>query len=497
MNDYKRALECYDSSLIYATQVGDYEGMGNTISNIGLIYQREGNLDSALACYERSIEVYLKANNEVGKAHAMKNIGLSYLEIGRNQAAVDYCQLALELGTEWKNINVQRESCDCLYRGYKQLGKIKEALEYYELFYIYSDSIDIAGKGQELIKQDFKFNYDRKHLEDSLEFENAKKLQEVVFSADLKEKQITQNFLFVGIGVLVVIGGLIFRGYRLKQKDNLIIAQQKKEVEHQKELVDEKNIEITASINYAKRIQDAILPENELFEMHLSENFIFYKPKDIVAGDFYWLEKVDDKIIFAVADCTGHGVPGAIVSVVCHNALNRAVKEVTSIEPGLVLEKTREIVIATFEKSSNIIDENTADVIRDGMDIALCVYDTSTKKLQYSGANNSIYYYSKNELHEIKADKQPIGNYAIERPFTSHSIVLNSGDTIYLFTDGYADQFGGQEGKKFKYKQFKDTLQSVAAYDMKRQKQILDDTFEKWKGNFEQVDDVCVMAVRI
>lgn len=497
LNDYKRALECYDSSLIYATEVGDYEGMGNTISNIGLIYQREGNLDSALIYYEKSIEVYLKASNQVGKAHAMKNIGLSYLEIGKYKDAVEYCKLALDLGTEWKNINVQRETCDCLYRGYKKLGKIKQALEYYELFYAFSDSINIAGKGQELIKQDFQFNYQHKHIEDSLEYENQKKLQELVFAADIKEKQNTQNLLFVGIGVLLIIGGLIFRSYRLKKKDNIIIAQQKKEVELQKELVDEKNQEITSSINYAKRIQDAILPENELFELYFRDNFILYKPKDIVAGDFYWLDKVGDKMIFAVADCTGHGVPGAIVSVVCHNALNRAVKELKIIDPGLILEKTRELVIATFEKSADVNDENTADVIRDGMDIALCVYDANTKKIAYAGANNSIYYFSNNELCEIKADKQPIGNYAVERPFTSHEIQLQSNDIIFLFTDGYADQFGGTEGKKFKYKQFKETLEAAAPFDMKKQLTMLDDTFENWKGNFEQVDDVCVLAIRI
>ena len=269
------------------------------------------------------------------------------------------------------------------------------------------------------------------------------------------------------------------------------------EVEIQKEIVDEKNREITDSINYAKRIQEAILPNQEMFKTHLPESFILYKPKDIVAGDFYWLEKFEDQIIFAVADCTGHGVPGAMVSVVCHNALNRAVKEFGLIEPDKILNKTRELVIGTFEKGDQTSQVKSGDVIRDGMDIALCVLNTKTNELAFAGANNGLYHLHNNEITELIPDKQPIGKYAEERNFTTQKISMLKGDLIYLFSDGYADQFGGPEGKKFKYKQLKELLQKNASLKLNDQLTAVNNAFEKWKGNLEQVDDVCLMGVRI
>jgi len=196
-----------------------------------------------------------------------------------------------------------------------------------------------------------------------------------------------------------------------------------------------------------------------------------------------------DNILFAAADCTGHGVPGALVSVVCHNALNRAVREFNLIEPAKILDKVTELVIETFEKS----DAN----INDGMDIALCSLNSKTNELEYSGANNSLYIIRNNELTETKSDKQPIGKYSNIKPFTNHKQTLLKEDQIYLFTDGYADQFGGEKGKKFKYKQFKDLLLKNNKEPMKKQLDVLFSSFDSWKGDLEQIDDVCVIGVKI
>ena len=209
-----------------------------------------------------------------------------------------------------------------------------------------------------------------------------------------------------------------------------------------------KSKEVTDSIKYAKRIQSAILPSSKTIKEYLPNSFIFYKPKDIVAGDFYWLESKNDTVLFAVADCTGHGVPGAMVSVICNNGLNRSVREYGLINPSDILNKTREIVISEFEKS----DED----VRDGMDIALCSikYKVESKKsqttaiLQYAGANNPLWIVRDHELIDIRPDKQPIGKHFKNSSFTPHSIELKKGDTIYIFSDGYADQFGGPKGKK-------------------------------------------------
>ncbi|HTA83292.1 MAG TPA: SpoIIE family protein phosphatase [Bacteroidia bacterium] len=269
-----------------------------------------------------------------------------------------------------------------------------------------------------------------------------------------------------------------------------IISERTAEVVKQKEVIEMKNKDITDSINYAKRIQEAILPTRERFKSVLPQSFILFKPKDIVSGDFYWMSEKNDIIFVAAGDCTGHGVPGAMVSVVCSNALNRAVKEFGIIEPGRILDKVRDLVIETFEKSEK-------EDIKDGMDISLCTINTRTKEIQWSGANNPLWYIKDNEIKEITADKQPIGNSDNPRPFTTHTIKLDKGDEIYLFTDGYADQFGGPKGKKFKYKQLEEKVLEGRSLDMNMQRNNLNITFENWKGNLEQIDDVLIIGIRV
>ncbi|MCC7331242.1 MAG: SpoIIE family protein phosphatase [Flavobacteriales bacterium] len=249
--------------------------------------------------------------------------------------------------------------------------------------------------------------------------------------------------------------------------------------------------DITDSINYAKRIQNAILPPQRLVKEYLPQSFILYQPKDVVAGDFYWMEYKNDKLLFAACDCTGHGVPGAMVSVICVNGLNRSVREYNLTEPGKILDKTRDIVITEFEKS----DED----VKDGMDISLCCLDFKSNTISWAGANNPLWIIRKGstQIEEIKANKQPIGKTETPQPFTTHSIEFNEGDTLYIFTDGYQDQFGGEKGKKFKAAQLKELLLSIQQENMENQRKIIAKTFDQWKGNLEQVDDVCIIGVRV
>ncbi len=279
------------------------------------------------------------------------------------------------------------------------------------------------------------------------------------------------------LNITVAILFIRFRGEAVKKMN-----QQKTELEV-------KNKEVRDSIAYAERIQKAILPSHRTVEYTLPGSFVVYQPKDIVSGDFYWVEKKDDISFFAVADCTGHGVPGAMMSVICVNALNRVINEFRLTHPAEILDKLNHLVEESFSKSG-------AD-IRDGMDVALCALNTKTGTLEYAGANNSMYYISGGTLNEIKSDRQPIGRFESKVPFKNHSLNLNSGDFVYLFSDGIADQFGGPQGKKFKYKRVKDILLANASKNVNDQKNALLDGFRLWKGNLEQVDDVCVMGVRI
>ncbi len=270
------------------------------------------------------------------------------------------------------------------------------------------------------------------------------------------------------------------------------VAERTEELHLQKEMVEEKNKEIVDSINYAERLQRAILPTIETIKANLSNSFILFKPKDIVSGDFYWMDIQDEHLLISAVDCTGHGVPGAMVSVVGSNSLTRCVKEFGLREPAKILDKMVELVVETFEASSG-------EEVKDGMDMALVSIDLKTNIIEYAGANNPLWILKKgsDEIQEIKANKQPIGKYEHMKPFTGHQIQLEPGDCIYMFTDGYADQFGGPRGKKFKYKTFKNLLVSMADKPMEEQMMLLDYSFEDWRGDLEQVDDVCVIGVRV
>ncbi|NQV51934.1 MAG: SpoIIE family protein phosphatase [Flavobacteriales bacterium] len=257
------------------------------------------------------------------------------------------------------------------------------------------------------------------------------------------------------------------------------------QIQKQKAIIEAAHKEITDSISYAKRIQNAILPSEKLIQRYLKNSFMLYKPKDVVAGDFYWVQEKNETLMFAVADCTGHGVPGAMVSVVCNNALSRSVREYGLTEPGKILDQTREIVIQQFDTSKK-------GEVKDGMDIALCTLMGNT--LKYSGANNPLWIVRKGEVLETKADKQPIGKFETSSLFTTHTLQLERGDNIYIFSDGYADQFGGEKGKKFRTKALKTLLLSLQDKKMKDQKTILNENFENWKGSLEQIDDVCIFG---
>lgn len=286
------------------------------------------------------------------------------------------------------------------------------------------------------------------------------------------------------------------------------------EIVKQKELVEILHAELKDSIRYALRIQQAILPTETIFREIFPESFVIYKPRDVVSGDFYWIEEISckegDLVLFAVADCTGHGVPGAMVSIICVNALNRAVREFDLTDPAEILNKTRELVIASFERSGT--------GIKDGMDISLCSLNRHTLELKWAGANNPLYLLPSTQggieldenrkgfipagadtfqMVEFKPEKQPIGQHSTEAPFITRKVNVQPGDMIVLFSDGFPDQFGGKSGKKYKYKTLKENLCRIRELDPARQREYLENSFDRWKGNHEQVDDVCLVGVRV
>lgn len=272
------------------------------------------------------------------------------------------------------------------------------------------------------------------------------------------------------------------------------VVQQKAEIELQAQKLEVLYKQVTDSIRYAKRIQEAILPPDNFVKKLLPDSFVLYKPKDIVSGDFFWMEQVNGKTFFAAVDCTGHGVPGAFMSIVGHNLLKQIMSKSQLLQPSLILDELSKGVRETLHQRS--FDESSA---KDGMDITFCSFDKKTNELEFAAAFNPLYLVRNGELFEVKGNKFSVGIY-IEKEmqkFTNHKLKTRKGDVIYIFSDGYADQFGGPKGKKFMDKQFRELLLKIHSKPMPEQKRILNQTIEHWRGGEDQVDDILVMGMRI
>jgi serine phosphatase RsbU (regulator of sigma subunit) len=490
-----------DSALYYlnlaydlSVELNSLRGQAINLSNIGVVHADLNQPELGLEATFKALELNERIGNKRGQGINLVNIGSNYITLKKYSEAEAYLKKGLVIADEIDALDIKKDLALNFSDLYKNTGRVERALEEYQKFIVYRDSLFNIDSERQSMEKEQQFNLAKDAAEDSVAFAKQKELDAMFIArqdAELKAKNNQQVAMYGGLILLVVFGGFMYNRFKVTSRQKEIIEGQKMEVEHQKHLVEEKQQEVMDSITYAKRIQSAILPPDRLIQEHLAQSFILYKPKDIVAGDFYWLRPAANGVLFAAADCTGHGVPGALVSVVCSNALNRAVNEFAISDPGKILDKVRELVIETFEKS----DEE----VKDGMDISLCLFSPSTLTLSWAGANNPLWIVRKDAdtIDELKADKQPIGKFANAKPFTTHTLNLQTGDTIYVFTDGFQDQFGGEKGKKFKASSMKELLLTIRDKSMADQHVILNKAFEKWRGLLEQVDDVCVIGVRI
>lgn len=497
--DTIKAQELYEEAGWLTLQAKNWTFYATAMNNLGGIHYKKGEYRKAIEYMKIATENYLKTEDYDGVAMSYSNISSNLLRLGEVDSALIYAKKSYDISSGLGHPDLSELTTKNMYLSYKLKGSYKKSLQFLEEHLIYKDCLNNFQVQKAALKK--KQNYDKKV--DSLDHIKELEKQDAINQAKDEKRQQQITFIALGSGLLVIFTGFIFQRLRVTRKQKKIIEIQKEEVDHQKQLVDEKNKEIIDSISYAKRIQDAILPPIDEFKSNIEAGFILYQPKDIVAGDFYWLEVLKDRILIAAADCTGHGVPGAMVSVICNNGLNRSVREFGLIDPGKILDKTRELVIKEFEKST--------DEVKDGMDIALVALQSKKQNeneaphsphsfsLSYSGAHNPLWIIRKGaiEIEEIKANKQPIGKFDKPIPYTTHEIQVNKGDSIYIFSDGFADQFGGPKGKKLKSKNFKKLLLDHVHLPMEEQKKVLDQTLESWRGTIEQLDDICVIGVRI
>ncbi len=483
-----------NKSLSLRKEESDTVGMAMAYHNIGINHQLTEDGDSAVFFFNKSLGYLSGMGENIGHAYNYLELGNTYLQQGKLAEAERYLLSALRISENSDFEGLKVEIYQYLSSVYQQKQDYKKAFTFQNMYLASKDKIESDENKNEILKKELEFNFAKRQ---ELQRKDAENKQAISNAEIQSQKKLTMGAVIA----LVILSGLIlivFRSYNQKRKANDIISKQKEIVEH-------KNKEILDSINYAKYIQNALLPsEKVISDLHV-DCFILFKPKDIVSGDFYWIhnnpstKSTENEVYIAAVDCTGHGVPGALVSVVGNNGLNRCVKEFGIHDTGKILDKLSELVEETFEKSEN--------ELKDGMDISLLKInsnesDANSVHVQWSGANNPIWIISKNknevtELVEVKADKQPVGKFDDRKLFTTQQLTLQKGDRLYLFTDGYADQFGGPKGKKFKYRQLEELLLSTAHLDLNYQKKALEDSFQNWKGNHEQVDDVCIIGIRL
>lgn len=479
----------HQSALEIRREIGDVYGIISSTSNLGIINRELGKYDIALDNFNESLELSKQVKESKQVSRIYTNIASVYNKMAElNQAnknslyykAVNYAKKSLTISTENNYLSMQQIAYDQLVESYKGLNKYKEAFDYQQLKIIANDSLFNLEKNKQIEELETKYQTEKKEQEIILQKEQLNRKE-----IELKQERLQKYSFFIGLLLFAFLGLVIFRNYLQKKKANILLAQQRDLILEQKE-------EITDSIKYAKRIQSAILPKESYIQNLLKDYFVFYKPRDIVSGDYYWMAEKDNKAIIVAADCTGHGVPGAFVSMLGVSFLNEIVNKKEVIDAATILNELRKSVKETLGQTGK---DGEA---KDGMDIALCIIDFQSNVLQYAGAYNPLYIIRNAELIEIKADKMPIGIYIVEKEsFTNHKVELEKDDCIYLFSDGFVDQFGGEKGGKFKTKPFKNLLIENATKPMNEQYSLLDETFNNWKKEYEQVDDVTIIGIRI
>jgi serine phosphatase RsbU (regulator of sigma subunit)/lipopolysaccharide biosynthesis regulator YciM len=522
LKNYTKAIEYYRKSVeMYAKIDSPYQSWA--MNNLANCYEQLGQTDKAMSMYKESLNIKLKNKDYYGAVFSLDDIGLLLLAQKEYKEALGYFQRALELNREhhlssetfastYSNIasamlklsrnSLARRYIDSLGFAMKQMNlhehnlrflklnaeyfentqDFKKAFEYHKRFTALNDSLVSSEMTQQMVEADARYMNEKKQKDIEL-LQKDKAIQNI----EIEKNQSQRNAFIVGFGVVVLMLIFIFRGYRQKQKDNVLITQQKKEVETQKHLVEEKQKEIIDSINYAKRIQNTLLAHADFLKENIPNNFVLFKPKDIVSGDFYWATKKDQRFYIAACDSTGHGVPGAFMSLLNIGFLTEAINEQNIVKPNEIMNYVRQRLIDGISKEGQ----------KDGFDGILVCIDQKANKITYSAAHNAPLLIRNEQIIELTKDKMPVGQGEKNDSFTLHEIELESSDTLYLYTDGYADQFGGPKGKKFLYKKLNELLLALNPLNMAERAVKLDHEFEKWKGSLEQVDDVLIIGIKV
>lgn len=469
---YREALKAYEKSLEVRISLKDKSAIESTTNRLGNLYELMNDYPQAIKYLTQSLEIGSQINDLKSIAGTQADLSRLYFKQGDDDKAIEYAEQSLELGQKLDT----RES---IKRASQVLAEIYAKKENYQKAYYYQ-SILMEMKDSLFNQESFiRINNLQKN------YETQRKQAEI----DLlnKDKQIQNLILNILIGGLLLFLFLVFALYRINRHRKNV----NKILNNQNKIIEKRNEDITASINYAKRIQDAYLPSSERIAKYLPEHFIFFKPRDIVSGDFYWFAEVEKKIVLAAVDCTGHGVPGAFMSLIGNNLLNQIV-----LNMGVTMP---EVILSAMNAGINEVLQQKQTQNRDSMDVALCVIDLKNKVLEFAGAKSPLLYIQHNQLYFIKGNRSTVGDIDREdvKIFVKHTIDISIPTTFYIFSDGFPDQFGGSENKKFLTKNLKELLFSIHQRPMREQETLVQATFRDWIGDYSQIDDVTVIGVKI
>lgn len=500
--DFDSALVYYSASLEQNKRINNTKGLVISYNSIGNIYKHRNEYYNALSFYQKAYKIAENLNEKYYHAFLNINLGEVYLRLNNFENSLFYLNNGIRIAKEIDSKMNLKDAYFHLSDLYAKNNNPVKSLELYKIAISYKDSIlnDLNSQNINRLKALFENEKQLKEIE-------ALKSEQFIQEQEMNKQRFYLLIAVIGFMAAIVVVFVYFNLYRFKQKSNIELEQQKKEIELQRNHIEIKNqnleqantlIEsyihsLTNSIEYAKKIQNALLPPDSIIKSFFPESFILFLPKDIVSGDFYWFGELDNKTFFSAVDCTGHGVPGAFMSLISYELINKAVEKNNISEPEKVLDFLNEEIKIALRKTAFDND------LKDGMDIAFCAYDKKTRILEYSGALNPLYIIRENKLIQFKANNMSIGalNVPSHKKFVKHEIQLKEGDSIYIFTDGFVSQFGGKSHKKFNKQNFINSLVNIQDMNMSMQKIALLEIYENWRGNTDQTDDILVVGLKI
>ena len=492
--NYKKALDNYLKSLKLSTEVGDQKSMATSYRNIGKVFEEQGNYDLALDNQLKSLKINEEIGDKKGIADCSRNIGSTYQKQKKFEKSDYYLNKSYNICKEINDKHSIMRSLFSLSELYSTMGDYKKAYEFNKLFSDIKDSLLNEQSGRQIAAMDEKYESEKKEKDIAL-LTRDKALQQ----ADLNKQKLIRNGFIAGLILTLLLAIILYYRFLIKKKIFVTLSNSNNELIQKNTLIEKQKEKIIDSITYAQHIQQSILVEESEIQKLLADSFIYYQPKDIVSGDFYWCSKIEDKVIIAAIDCTGHGVPGAFMSMIGNTLLNQIVNEKHITTPSEILRQLNTGIYKALHQ------EKEETLSRDGMDIALCCIDHKNNQLEYAGAQNPMYMVLNNELTVVKASRLTIGGGGmiskkedpLKREYTNNVIPIKKGMSIYLCSDGYMDQFRDKDRKKFGIQKFKELILLNQSLSMKEQKQSMFMEHEKWKGNAHQIDDILIIGIKL